>query len=638
MATTKEEPWVKVTEQVVNNPAAAIGDDAIVIGGVIIAPCGPSLSRVTDGRDFLSKYTSDGSIPRNAHKSLINAYYLSQITPLVLARATNAKMYGGCIISKGLTATKCYFDENQNVLRYNSQWELTGIPVDEDGNFETFNLAIEDIVIYAGDMPELTNTVNLYEVTNFNDIISVLSNLGGFYFENITKTSGEGIIGLTCTIYSNQNTFTVGAVQTSTDPEDISQATVVVNLKDDEEIPEEAEWIMAMIGNEYSNQDYITFSLRKSGTQFVLEMLDDYNSGRYYISFNPNSVDSTGASNYADILNNQNFNFTVVVYDNALSNAEVSNEVLSNITIGQSPYNDSASESSVNVCSALNELTTQELYDIDGLCLFGLETVSEGVQITKQFVTTGQDNKWLCPVGVPSAYSNRRTIRSWVESLSLPEPNPLPGSIVLGPFDKDISTVGWTVEIDPGVKYWERVVTNANNGYEFAPVFKDTYGIMNMVNPALMLKKSDREILLQGSKPINWVCQNQRTGVYYLNQNWTYTNIDNVCEEENIVRTVWKISRDLNRILEQYFAQQNTRSTRQNVVDLVDYYFRWNVTNKQFAPEAYQCICDNTNNTDEVIRAHQLKVLVEVRYYGSIKWIGCINRSYPIGVEFSGEM
>lgn len=639
MATTKEEPWVKVSEEIVNNPPSVVGDDQIVIGGVIIAPCGPALAQITSGTDFLNKYTTDGTIPRNAHISFLNAYYLSQITPLVIARATNAKLLGGVIIHKEGSA-KCYFDENNDVLKYSKEISIPNIPVDDSGNLGEFNLAIEDIIVYAGTMPELSETTNLYEVVTIDDLITVLTSIGGYYFENFSTSTKTNIATVTAKVYSQQPTLAIGDVSTSTEEDAVSNVDDVdpIELDLDENIPEEADWIFAMIGQEYSNSDYIKFNFKKSGTRFLLELLDNVNSGRYYISFDPNHTDSTGASDYADTLNDLGFNFNVVIYGNAQSNADEFTASLTNVTFGESSYNAEASASSTNVNNALETIVDQELYDIDGLCLFGLQITSDGATITKQFCTIGPDNKWLTPVGVPYVYTNRRTIANWVESLGLPEPSPVPGAIVLGPFDKDTSTVGWTFYVDPGVKYWERVVTNANANQEFAPVFKDTYGEMNMTSPTLLLKKDDRELLLARSKPINWVIQNARTGVYYLNQNWTYSNDDNVCEEENVVRTVWKISRDLNPILEQFFAHYNTRSTRQSVYDLIDYYFRWNIMNQNFHPDEYNIVCDNSNNPDEIIRAHKMQVLVEVRYNPSIKWITAINRAYPIGVDFSGEM
>lgn len=92
-----EEPWVRVRERIRQTPNLLNITGTSNIGGVIVAPTGPALSYVTGPEDFLKKYTVDGSIPRNAHISFINAYYLSFSTGLVLARAMNTKATAGLI-------------------------------------------------------------------------------------------------------------------------------------------------------------------------------------------------------------------------------------------------------------------------------------------------------------------------------------------------------------------------------------------------------------------------------------------------------------------------------------------------------------------------------------------------------------
>lgn len=634
MATSKEEPWIKVVEQVVNNPSTSAIDDSINIGGVIVAPCGPMLTKVNGTTDFLNKFTVNGAIPRNAHISLINAYYLSAITPLVIARASNSTLKGGIIISKGLQATKGYFDENNQLITKEGDFSLA-IPL-EDSEMAEFSYAIADCIIYHGTMPELIETANLFEVNSVDDIVAVLTTLGGVYFTDFKQSTSGSTLTLSAKMYNCGEEILHGEV--STDTEKPSSAETELTFTDIEDLPAEEDRICAFVAHEYCNADFIKFSMKKSNAKFLIEFLDGNNSGRYYVSFNPNSVDNTGTSDYADVLNNYGFNFDTIIYDSAETASAEATSPISNQTFGATPYNDTASESSICVNAALNTLQEQELYDIDGLCLFGLQTTSEGSQLVRQFAVTGADNKWFVPFGVPYIYQNRRTIANWVNGLNLPEPDPIPSSMVMGSFDKNSALLGWVTYIDTGVKYWERVVANKALNKEFAPVFKEEQGQLNMSSPMLMLKKTDRELLLKNTKPINWVCQNPRTLVYYLNQNWSWTNVDNIVQEENVCRCVWKISRDLDYLLETYFAKYNTRSTRQQVCDLIDYYFRWNIMNQEFHPEDYNVVCDTSNNPDEIIKAYKMQVLVEVSYNPSVKYITCINRAYPIGVEFSGEM
>lgn len=402
--------------------------------------------------------------------------------------------------------------------------------------------------------------------------------------------------------------------------------------------------LFSIVSNYVSNQDSYTLSLRGlSGNKSRLRIVDspansDEENQTFDFSLKGDQKDSTGQNMYIDNLGDLDLGFTIINSEDI--NVAGTVNVDGNFYVGNSQvYNSKASKTLTHVTEAITVLEQQELYDIDGLCLLGLQESDEGSQIARLFAIEGPKHKWFCPIGVPRAYTNRRTIFNWANSLSLPEPNPVPGVIMMGPFDKNTAMVSFPCYIDPGCKYWERVVTNKSLKKEFAPVFKDDVGVMNMSRPCLELQKVDRNILLNRSKAVNWICLNKRTGVYYLNQNWSWQQKQGiVTEEENIVRQMWKISRDLNPILEQFFAKFNNRSTRQTAIDLVDNYMQWNIMNQEYPPVEYRVICDSSNNDDAVIRAHKINFLMQVRYQGSIKWANVINRAYPLGVDFTDEM
>ena len=615
-------------------------DDSINIAGVIIAPTGDTLGMVNGPSDFLKKYTTTGAIPRDAHISLINAYYLSHVAPLVIARACNSTVKGGVILSKGLVVTPAFFDENNDVIDHKSKTQYTlSIPLEADGSFKTFNYAIEDILMYHGELPDTLGNETLLEVNTINDVATVLSRLGGFYFTNYKTNQTDSALAFTSDVYSREAELHYGEV--STDVTVISDSTAntlaIDEIEDITEINEE-EKICAFISNQVTTDNTVKGTIRNVSGKFLLKINSDNDEGSYTFSFDPMSSDSTGSSDYAEILNNLSLSFTTVIYENAKEAATGAPTTTTELEFGASLYSKDSSEAATYVSEALGRLVEQEVYKIDGLCLFGLQTTKEGSQIAKQFNVTGAENKWFLPIGVPWVYTNRRTIANWAVGLNLPEPNPVPGALLLGPFDKDTSLLGWVTYIDPGCKYWERVIANKSLSMEFAPVFKENTGAMNMANPCLILNKTDRNLLLNRVKAVNWITKNPRTLVHYLNQNWSWQQTSNVAEEEQIVRQIWKISRDCEPLLEQFFAKYNTRTTRTTVGDIIDYYFQWNIMNQEFAPQEYRCICDTTNNDDQTIRAHKLRVLLEVRYIGSIKWIEVINRAYPLGVDFNGEM
>lgn len=779
----RDESYVSVKEEVVENPTSLNISDAIQIGGVIIAPTGPSVALITSPSELLKYYTLNGSVPRNADQSFLNAYYLLQSTPMVLARAMNTQLRGGVsIIAKtkevgNLTSIDgnaeavegLLFDDKNDLIN----WKLSGLEFEfpnENNSWKPWIWVVNDLLMYYGDVPDLIDidSYTLTQIDDVTDVVEALSTLGDVYFTNITKTqgtcesdkpqkisfdvllkdrdglnysdvsgdtsvipslteSGRGKSSITLDFsavtdkgvwkdffFQLERTIVYFGSKQPTVPgfsnfQKVNNATEVLDLfnniayigvtspktvelypssikidfnftentpliysqvqagngsKDQrltevkvspsnnqstgpqkiKEIDSTKQILFSIVSNYVSNQDSYTLSLKGlSGNKSRLRVVDspassDEENQTFDFSLKGDQKDSTGQNMYIDNLGDLDLGFTIINSEDI--NVAGTVNIAGNFSVGNSQvYNSKASKTLTHVTEAITVLEQQELYDIDGLCLLGLQESDEGSQIARLFAIEGPKHKWFCPIGVPRAYTNRRTIFNWANSLSLPEPNPVPGVIMMGPFDKNTAMVSFPCYIDPGCKYWERVVANKSLKKEFAPVFKDDVGVMNMSHPCLELQKVDRNILLNRSKAVNWICLNKRTGVYYLNQNWSWQQKQGiVTEEENIVRQMWKISRDLDPILEQFFAKFNNRSTRQTAIDLVDNYMQWNIMNQEYPPVEYKVICDSSNNDEAVIRAHKINFLMQARYQGSIKWANVINRAYPLGVDFTDEM
>lgn len=100
-----KEPYVKVTEQIIDYPSVSNIDDSSLMAGVINAPCGPDHALIQGPRQFLDTFTVNGSIPRDADVTLINAYFCSFFAPILLKRVWNSDDNGKVPIIGGDLST-----------------------------------------------------------------------------------------------------------------------------------------------------------------------------------------------------------------------------------------------------------------------------------------------------------------------------------------------------------------------------------------------------------------------------------------------------------------------------------------------------------------------------------------------------
>lgn len=203
------------------------------------------------------------------------------------------------------------------------------------------------------------------------------------------------------------------------------------------------------------------------------------------------------------------------------------------------------------------------------------------------------------------------------------------------PWDYDDGTVGYRFNCSPSVLYWETVFRNRRNNQEFSAAFGQNRGIVSVVNLAKEFKKTERQLLL--TKKINTVFHDLYNELYYWNDNKVNQSEDNVMKEENNARLEIRISKAMPVLLNQFKGYQNSAKTRASVCDVINYFFKTTIMSYGGSTppiSEWIVICDDTNNTDEDVRANRLNVMVKVRYYNSVKYITVYNQAYPIGLDF----
>lgn len=201
------------------------------------------------------------------------------------------------------------------------------------------------------------------------------------------------------------------------------------------------------------------------------------------------------------------------------------------------------------------------------------------------------------------------------------------------PWDYDSGTVGFKFAVSPSTLYWEAVMRNRQNNNEFAGVFGQNTGRVNIMSLAKEFKKSERQLLL--SKKINTISYDNYLGSYYFNDNYTYTEDSHVLSEECNSRLQIRISKAMPLLLNQFKGRQNTAKTRKEIREVIKFWFTSAVMTYNYTVAEYRIICDETNNTPETIRQNKVFITIQVRFNSSIKFITVYNDAYPIGVEFS---
>lgn len=364
------------------------------------------------------------------------------------------------------------------------------------------------------------------------------------------------------------------------------------------------------------------------GELFQISLYNGETTNTYTVSIYPDAVDQSGANAYVDNLSAIEPDFNFVVNSNiseadALAWTPKLDQVFS---FGDSGLDLSSSKSTTSKINALYALEDQELYDIEYLAPFG-ET---NLQFIKNYVNVGKNNQWFTPVDIPKDKTNANSIKGYFLNVDLTS-----NAIGMGPFDKNTGLTGWTCYIACSTLYYTKVMNNKAANSEFAPCFDITNGILDFTNPVYMLGKEDREKLLNFKAPVNFLLYDMRSNVYYLNDNWTHQSERNIVSEEQNRRIVNKIRKDCVKLMKRFKGRFNTESTRSDVRSLLSYYMDNNLMNQNYAPNEYEIVCDETNNTTEIINSNQLAVTVRVRLYNAIKYITVLADVYPIGVDFT---
>lgn len=158
-----------------------------------------------------------------------------------------------------------------------------------------------------------------------------------------------------------------------------------------------------------------------------------------------------------------------------------------------------------------------------------------------------------------------------------------------------------------------------NKAVEFAPNFDLNHGTVGVTNLVQDFTKTERELLL------DYKIETLKGGIntaYYINDNTTAQPNKSYMSEEQNVRMTNTAIHTLENFVKTYKAELNTSSTRTKAQDgansaLQDRLFK----GKQYQPAMYRAVCDDTNNTDQVINDNKLVIDLYASFTPSVKYI-----------------
>jgi hypothetical protein len=197
------------------------------------------------------------------------------------------------------------------------------------------------------------------------------------------------------------------------------------------------------------------------------------------------------------------------------------------------------------------------------------------------------------------------------------------------PWDMDAGTMGWKDYASPSVRYWEAVARNRRNNSEFASIIGQSNGIMQYQRPVVEFNKRSRQLLL--SKRVNTVLWNVATQAWNMNDCYTKQNENNIMGEDGNSRLGIRICKAMPTILKQFIGKKITEKLCEDVKAVIRYFFTTVILPMNYTVESYNVIC----NYDEALaRQNKIKVVVQVRFSRSLKFIDVYAEYYDVGMEF----
>lgn len=270
---------------------------------------------------------------------------------------------------------------------------------------------------------------------------------------------------------------------------------------------------------------------------------------------------------------------------------------------------------------ALDLIELDEVYTVEGLCDLGNTEPSFQSYMANMAI----NSNYFYPISTVKS-TNYMTIGNAASKISQDSYK----LYLSSPWDIDTGTLGWKFYCSNAVLYWEAVSRNRRNNEEFRGILGQVGGIVQYQNPLTEFNKKTRQLLL--SKKINTVLWNVATQSWNMNDNYTKQTENTIMNDDGNSRLGIRISKAMPTLLRQFIGRKITDRLCKDVWDSIDRFFKLTILPMEYTVDAYQIFCDYD---EELARQNKIKVVINVRFSRSLKYINVVDNFFDVGMDIS---
>jgi hypothetical protein len=126
---------------------------------------------------------------------------------------------------------------------------------------------------------------------------------------------------------------------------------------------------------------------------------------------------------------------------------------------------------------------------------------------------------------------------------------------------------------------------------------------------------------------------NTNMQIWQMNDNYTRQSENTIMNDEGNVRMGIHIAKVQNQLLAQFIGKKITEKLCADVRAVEEYWINNNIMNLDGnKPEAFQVFCDYDA---ALARQNKIKVVINVRFSRSLKFVNVLNRYFDTGMDIS---